>query len=202
MYPDPMTDPSPDEPMPEHPPAELMAAYLSGALSPQETVAFEAHVAGCRTCRTEVTTARRILRSTPSGGRWLPLTAAAAILFIALLVNSYGRRGAPDRLRTGGDGEADTVPRLPVIAPADGDTVSPDRLRLVWGGHTGGPLFHVTVTDASGRAVWLRETPDTAVTLPADIELSSGRTYYWYVDALDATGSSLTTGTHRFFVVP
>jgi hypothetical protein len=45
--------------------------------------------------------------------------------------------------------------------------------------------------------VWLHETVDTAVSLPPDVALEPGGSYYWYVDALDSDGVSLTTGTRR-----
>jgi hypothetical protein len=35
-----------------------------------------------------------------------------------------------------------------------------------------------------------------------DVSLSGGGTYFWYVDALDADGRSVTTGTRRFTIAP
>ena len=63
-------------------------------------------------------------------------------------------------------------------------------------------LYHLTLTDPAGHALWLHETSDTAVAPPPNVSLTPGRTYYWYVDALDAGGSSLTTGTRRFMLGP
>jgi hypothetical protein len=199
-----MTDPFPGEPMSEHPAAELIAAYLSGTLSPPEEAALETHMAGCRPCRHEVTSARRIIRSRTSRRRWLvAATGAAAVLLLAVLIRGpQVTRPAEEPLRAGGGVEENAAPGLAAFAPADGDTVSREGLHFVWAGHEGRPLYHVTVTDPSGRALWLRETSDTALVLPPEIALDPGRTYYWYVDALDAGGGSLTTGTHRFIVAP
>jgi len=54
------------------------------------------------------------------------------------------------------------------------------------------------VTDVSGRVVWVKETSDTALALPADVSLGGGREYLWYVDALGSDGQSVTTGIRRF----
>ena len=92
--------------------------------------------------------------------------------------------------------------KLRALAPADRDTVAPGGLVFVWARQAGRPLYRLTLTDGSGRAVWLRDTSDTSLSLPADVLLESHKTYFWYVDALDDAGRSLTTGTRRFTSAP
>jgi Putative zinc-finger len=202
---DPMADLYSGESMPEHPPAESIAAYLSDTLSPQQVAALEVHLAGCRPCRLEVSSARRIIRSRAARNVWLltaTATAAAAAVLVAVLTRSPQVPSAPpDSLRTRGNVVEDIAPSLAALAPADGATVTRDALRFVWAGHDGRPLYHLTLTDPSGRAVWVRETSDTALKPEPEIGLDPGRSYYWYVDALDAGGTSLTTGPHRFTIV-
>ena len=49
--------------MGDHPSSEEVAAYLSDGLDSEARLAFEAHIAECRTCRTEISSARRLLAS-------------------------------------------------------------------------------------------------------------------------------------------
>ena len=81
-----MTDPFTGEPMSQHPAIELLAAYLSGTLSPPEQATIETHMAACRPCRQEVTSARRLVRSRTSRIRWLVVAPAAAAAVLALML--------------------------------------------------------------------------------------------------------------------
>jgi Putative zinc-finger len=200
--PAPMTEPFPGESMSPHPTAELIAAYLSGALGRPGVAAFESHLAACRPCRLEVTSARRLLRSDTSRRRWFLATAAAAAVVLGLLTRGSLAPPAPDPLRAGGGESADATPVLAAFAPVDGATIPRKHVRFIWAARAGRPLYHLTLTDPTGRALWLHETSDTTVVLPPEISLIPGRAYYWYVDALDAGGSSLTTGTRRFTLGP
>jgi len=196
-----VTNPLNGESMAAHPAAELIAAYLSGTLSPPEVAAVEGHVAGCRACRQEVTSARRLIRSRPRPNRWwLALPAAAAAAVIIMVGRASGPRAAPDAIRADGGGPA--AAGLTALAPADRQAVPLRRLVFVWASHAGRPVYHLTLMDGAGRAVWLGETPDTTLALPAGVSLDAGQAYYWYVDALDVDGGSLTTGTHRFTAAP
>jgi len=94
------------------------------------------------------------------------------------------------------------TPGLRALAPVDRDTVEGSGLAFAWSSQPGRSLYRLTLTDASGRALWLRDTPDTTLALPVDVSLSGGVTYFWYVDALDADGRSVTTGTRRFTIAP
>ncbi len=197
-----MTDPFTREPMSQHPAIELLAAYLSGTLSPPEQATIETHMAACRPCRQEVTSARRLIRSRTSRTRWLVVAPAAAAAVLALVLLSRGPRAPrsadePVRAR-----DVAGATGLTAFAPADHDTVDGHGLVFIWASQAGRPLYRLTLTDGSGHAVWLRDTSDTAVVLPAEVTLDPRRTYFWFVDALNAEGNSLTTGTRRFTVSP
>jgi hypothetical protein len=200
-----VTDPFSGEPMSQHPATEAIAAYLSGTLSPQEQTALETHLARCRPCRREVTTAEHLIRSHPPRTRWLWVAPAAAAAVLAVVLLGRWPR-VPDSVnepvRSGVEAGPEDVLKLRALAPADRDTVSVRGLVFTWAGQAGRPLYRLTLTDGSGHAVWLRDTSDTTLALPAEVSLDRGRTYYWYVDALDAEGRSLTTGTLRFTSSP
>ena len=201
-----MTDPHSGEPLNEHPAAEELAAYLSGTLPPGSCAAVEEHLAECRECRLQVTSARRLLRQHRSPNRrlWLVPAAAAAILAVAVVVRSPVRAPvSAEPLR--GDSSvpgAETPTRIGVVAPAEGDTVGPAAVVFVWRGQVGKPLYRLTLTTGSGREVWAAETGDTTLALPSSVSLERGRPYFWVVDALGGDGRSLTTRNHRFLTRP
>jgi hypothetical protein len=91
-----------------------------------------------------------------------------------------------------------TMPKIRIVSPASGDTVKGDQVVFVWQRVGNEPLYRLTLTDATGRAVWTRDTSDTTVTLPASSPLAKGQSYFWFVDALGSDGTALTTGVHRF----
>src|SRR5688572_19016741 len=77
-----MTDPPVGERWPGHPSAEEIADYLNGKLRTADCESFEAHLAGCRACRQEVTSTRGLLASYRPHHtmRWAVPAAAAAVL--------------------------------------------------------------------------------------------------------------------------
>lgn len=201
-----MTDLHSGEPLSEHPAAEEIAAYLSDTLSPGSRVTVEEHLAECRECREQVTSARRLLRQHRSPNRrvWLVPAAAAAILAVAVVLRSPVRApvGA-EPLR--GDSSvlaADGALRIGVVAPVEGDTVGPTPVVFIWRSQVGKPLYRLTLTEGSGREVWAAETGDTTLALPSSASLEPGRPYFWVVDALGGDGRSLTTRNHRFLTRP
>lgn len=192
--------------MTQHPETEEIAAYLSDALPPPARAALEAHLVSCRPCRQEVTSARRLLeaRSTRRGWSIMVPAAAAAVLALAIL----GQAVLPPRVeeevvRGAGEAtEAEAVPSIQVLSPAGQGTVGREGILFAWVGQAGRPLYRLTLTDAGGRAVWMGETSDTTLALPATITLVPNRSYFWYVDALDSAGHTLTTGTQTFATQP
>jgi anti-sigma factor RsiW len=192
--------------MSQHPTAETIAAYLSGRLSASDRVMLETHLSGCRECRQEVMSARRLLKTSPRRVRWQLVVpaAAAAILALALLGRGLFSPPVEEEIVRAPAGEAASGarPSLQVVSPANEATVERDSVVFSWTGYPGRPLYRLTLTDAGGATIWTRNTADTSVSLPADLRLAPGRSYFWYVDALDSSGQSLTTGTRRFSTSP
>jgi Putative zinc-finger len=200
-----VTDPFSGEPMSPHPATESIAAYLSGTLSPPEQTTLETHLARCRPCRQEVTSARRLIGARSPRSRWLWVAPAAAAAVLAVVLLGRGPRATGpvnEPVRSGEEAGPEDGLRLRALAPADRDTVSVRGLVFTWAGQAGRPLYRLTLIDGSGHAVWFQDTSDTTLALPAKVSLDRGKTYFWYVDALDAEGRSLTTGTLRFTSSP
>jgi len=189
--------------MTHHPTDEEVAAYLSGTLPGGEREAVEAHLAECRACRLQVTSARRLLRTRPERRQRVmaaSLAAAAVIAVVLLVPRPPG--SAPDPDRGGRAGEPGLAQALRAITPSDGDTVSRGALRFSWRSEPGDPLYRLTITTSGGEAVWSHDTNDTTVAPPADRRFTLGGKYFWFVDALDASGRSLTTGPRTVWIVP
>jgi hypothetical protein len=197
-----VTDSLNGEELGEHPTSEEVAAYLSYALPANDRAMLEAHLAVCPQCRREVTSARRLIRSqsSPTVRRWIvPAAAAAAVIAVVLLsplrsgrLQTISQRAAEDAAVSA------TMPTIRIVSPASGDTVNRSRVLFAWQSVKAAPLYRLTLTDASGDAVWTKDTSDTTVSLPATVSLGDGKNYFWFVDALVADGTTLTTGSHRF----
>jgi hypothetical protein len=197
-----VTDSINGEPVGEHPSSEEVAAYLSNALTANDSATLEAHLAVCLQCRREVTSARRLIRShaSPTLIRWVaPAAAAAAVLAVVLLSPLRSARlETPSKRATEDAAVSATMPKIRIVSPASGDTVKGSQVVFVWQGVRNASLYRLTLTDAGGSAVWTRDTSDTTLTLPASLSLGKGQNYFWFVDALGADGTAVTTGTHRF----
>lgn len=190
----------------QHPDTEEIAAYLSGSLPGSSHEQFESHLAECRACRTEVTSARRLLREHRVRRRWgvaLPGAVAAAVVAYVLigpLQNGSPKAGNPVR-----EGRAPTFDLRPVVrlvAPSESESVDPQRVVFTWRRQGVDPLYRLTITDPSGAVVWVHETSDTAVTVAGESPLRGGQTYLWYLDALDSDGRSATSVIRRLQTAP
>ncbi len=186
--------------LPAHPSAEDLAAYLSGGLSETDRHGLEAHLSACLGCRREVTTASRLLRTRPGGRPWrvvLPIAAAAVLALVLLVPRS---RTSPETVRAPNDGR-EGAPSIVATSPADGDTVAA-AIVFAWHPQLGELLYRLTLTDRTGRGIWTTDTSDTTLVLPPGVRLDRGGRFFWYVDALDGEGRSLTTGTQSFWTSP
>lgn len=77
--------------MPGHPEAQTMAAFVEGALAPDEIAVVAEHLRGCRDCRTVVTETARFEREEArrvpaTSNRWWRLAVAAVLAAIAITV--------------------------------------------------------------------------------------------------------------------
>lgn len=179
-----------------------VAAWVDGQLAGEERAQVEIHLAVCAECRREVAEVEDLLARAPSGRRRLPtplqLAAAAAVLLAIGLPVSRGwqdRQVPPAADRT----QAAAITRLNAIAPM-GEFPSGTAPVFQWNAADPGSRFRVTLVDEQGATLWAAETGDTVATLPAEVLLVPGQTYFWYVDALGSDGRTLTSGAHRFTV--
>lgn len=99
-------------------------------------------------------------------------------------------------------GPLDTDPTIIAVTPAEGDTIRSAIPRFTWRSRGQDVLYHLSLTDASGRALWTIDTRDTTVVLSPNVRLAAGTRYFWIVDALSANAVSWTTGTRTFVVSP
>jgi hypothetical protein len=192
-------------PVTEHPSAEDIAAYLSGRLAPASSEALERHLVECAECRQVVTSARRVLRTHRAPKRlvWMVPSSAAAILLIAILIRVPASTVGDEPLRSdSGAAGSESALTIAVVAPRDGEVVQGRPIVFVWRAQNGGPLYRLSLTEASGRQMWSGETTDTTLSMPAEVPVVRGQTYFWSVDALGADGRSLTTRSKRFSIAP
>jgi hypothetical protein len=130
--------------------------------------------------------------------------AAAAVLALALLGRGLFRPPVEQEAVRGSEAAngVEAAASIQVLSPRNEATVAGRAVPFAWVGQPGRPLYRLILTESSGRAVWSQDTNDTTVTLPARITLAPGRTYFWYVDALDSAGRTQTTGTRTFSIHP
>jgi len=200
-----VTDSATGETVSEHPTSEAMAAYLGGAMPQGERATLESHLAECRACRHEVTSARRVITRLDLRRRlWraAPIAAAAAIALLVLVPRRDGGR-ANDLMRGPDSADASLGRELiGVLTPVNDATVAAGPVVFSWRRAAPRLLYRLTITEAGGAAVWTAETTDTTLTLPGDVRLAPAQTYFWLVDALGPDGRSLTTRTQRFSTPP
>lgn len=188
--------------MAEHLSSDIVAGYLEGAISNEETARVEAHLATCDECRREVIEVSRDLKELKRFSPWYvagPVTAAAAIAAILFLGPKISGPDSRPVLR-GTDTEAQlaTTPRFQVVAPVDGTALLGDEVVFVWRSAAPDASYRLTLTEADGQVVWSTTTSDTTVAVPTPETLLPDRIYFWYVDALLADGQSTTTGVKQF----
>jgi len=188
----------------EHRSPEEIAAYLCDELSTADRERFQAHLAVCRACRWEVTSAQRLTRGRPrETGRNVAL-AAAVVLVAVLLTRGMGVGGVAS------DGEAQrrsteqtgSAQRIDIVFPGDGGTVASAPVVFTWRGRPGSFMYRLTLSTDDGRTLWTGDTRDSTLALPSSVVLDRGREYLWYVDALGPDARSSTSGVHRFSTPP
>ena len=181
------------------------AAFVDGRLSRLQRLDAEAHLSQCAECRAEIADVANLLASAPiprvrrSAVLWSAgaLASAAAVVFlIARPSSEFLQRSAATRTERAPMDKTSPV-TLEARVPAAMSTVGRDELRFVWR-HDDGATYHVFVADAAGAPLFDLITRDTSVTPPRSVVLLPGVRYYWYVDALRANGTSLSSGPNAF----
>jgi hypothetical protein len=175
-------------------PAEV-ADYVGRTISGDGRRRVERHLADCETCTEEVAAIARLARPTASP-RWMPYAAAAAVLAGLLVFWPRGGSRVPDdTLRDGGSSVAITV-----VEPADGAVVA-GSATLVWRAVPRALAYRVLVTRSDGDSLWAVHTSDTVVNIP-EMAGEGSVTRHWYVDALLADGSSVSSGMRSYRTAP
>ena len=198
------TDPVSDTSEP-HLTNDVLAAYVDRTLPETARRAADSHLTTCRPCRDELSAVSALLAARRGSRRWARLAApAAALAAAAIAFMMFGTWRAP----AGPGGSSDermrestevTIARdrVAIVSPAEGDTVSPDRMSFVWRPFGSGGTYLMRLSDES-TVRWTVDTGDTSVVLPDSVRLERGRNYHWWVDGITADGRAVTTGVRRF----
>lgn len=184
----------------QHLEPDRIVAYLARELPADELRSAQQHMLECQDCRRDMAEASQ-LAGDGRPRRWLALAVPAAAAAIALLVVFSGQGSDPDPAITRGPG-AEGVRQFAAVSPAVGARVAGDSVTFVWRSEGSGAHYAVTVTDENGDVVWTVGTSDTTVVPPRGVELTAGRSYFWYVDALLEGARSSTTGVQEFAIRP
>jgi hypothetical protein len=145
---------------------------------------------------------RRLLRSHRPGRRWLLVPAAAAAILALLLLRPGPTRPTGEEALRADDNQTQESAALAVVSPVEGDTADVGGPSFIWRAAPGEPLYRLTIADRTGRTLWTGDTPDTTLVPPRALRLDRGSKHFWYVDALDVEGRSVTTGTRSFHTAP
>ena len=190
----------------EHPATQELAAYLEHRLDDASRGRVESHLVECDQCRRDVVDGERVLRSAPgrrtAARRPVALRAglaAAAALLLTVLPRDEPRDGQP--VERGPDAPVGTpAPAIVVVEPTDATRLTAPPATFVWRRAPGVSLYKFTLTDEQGRVLWSASTQDTVLKPPASLVAPTSARYYWYVDALRADGSAVSSGVQAFRV--
>lgn len=186
-----------------------LAAFLDGGLTPPERHRVVAHIDLCVACRGELVDVGRAIK--PRGVRtrgatvslwrrsWIPAAAAAGIAAILLATRLTTHPPPMDgRTRAPRIAESEGERLIDPISPANDSTVPAARIVFMWHA-VPVDVYRFSLLSKSGDPIWEKETTDTSTTLPATVSLTSGRAYFWRVDAV-TNGIVATTRVQRLQV--
>lgn len=182
-----------------HVTTDEFAAYVDGAVSSDERIRIDGHLASCLSCAEELLAVSRLTkRSATRRYIKIVLPAAAAAAIVLVLVNPSNTIVPTDPvLRDGADVTETTVP-VEVVTPSSGQQIKRDELRFIWRSLGNQTNYRFTLTTAEGEAIWTTDTADTALAVPSTLSIEPNLSYIWYVDALLLDGTAATTGIRRF----
>lgn len=176
------------------PPEELLALVRKQGDEARRLQALD-HVMGCAACHREFELLRA-LEAAGSGSREpatvrsisrriMPLALAASVL-LAIGVGIVMRNRESDTTRGGGSA-------LVLLTPA-AEAAPAEPVTFSWRPLPGTQRYRLELLDRNGAAVFSQLTPDTSLTLPAEI-LQPGSSYRWWVR--DATPGSHVASSLR-----
>lgn len=193
----------------EHLSAGQLAGYLHQDLGPDERLAVEEHLDRCVECRADlidlVRSAAPETTSVVGGLRrtarwWIPAVAAAGLAALLLLRPGEPPGVPPAGVERPGVGASESMPRITVVAPADGAAASRQDLVFTWRARAA-DTYRLTLLTQTGERVWTVDTSDTVAVLPPGLALTPGVSYFWRVEAM-ADGISATSDAQRFELLP
>jgi CHAT domain-containing protein/tetratricopeptide (TPR) repeat protein len=172
-----------------------------------------AHVAACGACRRTLASAAALLADPLVAGelgavrvadrrRWpmgrVALGIASAAACVALVTLTQRHRYASQ----GDDHRGPTITAATAPAPMSpvGDVVEATSLR--WRAVSGADQYHVTLFDATGKALYEAQVSDTVVAVPDSIVLDKGRSYLWKVEARTAWDRWVSSDLIEFRLSP
>ena len=176
------------------PPEELLALVRQQGDEARRLQTLD-HVMGCQACHREF----ELLRALEAAGggsrepatvrsisrRIMPLALAASVL-LAMGVGLVLRNRQSDNIRGGGSA-------LVLLAPA-AEVPPAQPVTFSWRPFPGTQRYRLELLDRNGAAMFSQLTPDTSLTLPAEL-LQAGSTYRWWVR--DATPGSPVASSLR-----
>jgi hypothetical protein len=156
-----------------------------------------AHLARCGDCREEVLEVSRLARlAAPKVVKSGAMVAAAAAIALAAWLGLRPGEEGVDQQRSAAAPAAGAVLLVAPLGPVSRDA----PLTFTWRAAHEAVEYRLTLLDAGGDVVWNRTTVDTVASLPLETSLAAGPAYYWFVDVLQADGSSATSGAREFRV--
>ena len=182
-----------------HVTTDEFAAYVDGAVSSDERIRIDGHLASCLSCAEELLAVSRLTkRSATRRYLMVVLPAAAAAAIVLFLLNPPNTIAPADpMLRDAADVTESTVP-VEVVTPASGQQVNRAELRFIWRSLGNQTNYRFTLTTAEGEGIWTTDTADTTLTVPPTLSMEPNLSYIWYVDALLLDGTAATSGIRRF----
>ena len=166
------------------PAPEQIRALVERAGAEPDRLATLDHVMGCGACRREYDLMQSIAagRGADRRRRLVPLAAAATVVLlfggtIAFVAFRANREAGALR------GSESTVE---LVTPRGAEGSRP--VNFIWRSQPDGPVYTLEVFTPAGDVVYTTETRDTAVALPADLSLTTGETYHWWVSVHTADG--------------
>jgi anti-sigma factor RsiW len=196
----------------DHPDEIMLAGYLDNDLDTAERTTIETHLDTCPACRRAVAEASRVLsdasaaasiesRTTAPRGRWIVggLAVAASVAAVLLIRPAAQPRSSKDLVREASAPVTEGMPVLREYEPSNGVRLTAPPTTFRWASAGDIDRYQFVLLSADASTIWSTETPDTALSLPADVSrrLTAGSTYLWRVDALRGVIEA-TTRTKSF----